>query len=79
MRYNIAGTLATYLNDPEAALTMLGPVLERGTGVFVKHAATDPDLAILRGDPRFPAMLAAAQARLAAAERAASSGAAEPA
>jgi hypothetical protein len=34
----------------------------------VTAAPTDPDLAGLRGDPRFQAMLAAAEARLAAAK-----------
>jgi hypothetical protein len=35
---------------------------------MVTAAPTDPDLAGLRGDPRFQAMLAAAEARLAAAK-----------
>ena len=54
---------------------MLGPVLERDTGRLVRTAATDPDLAGLRGDPRFQAMLAAAEARLAAAKPADGAGA----
>jgi adenylate cyclase len=32
MRYNFACTLAASLGDPDAALDMLGPVLERDTG-----------------------------------------------
>jgi adenylate cyclase len=68
MRYNFACTLARSLGDREAVLAMLGPVLERDTGRKVRAAPTDPDLAILRGDPRFQAMLAAAEARLAAAK-----------
>jgi hypothetical protein len=68
MRYNFACMLATSLGDPEAALDMLGPVLDRDTGSQVKIAPTDPDLAGLRGDPRFQAMVAAAEARLAAGE-----------
>ncbi len=75
MRYNFGCTLARSLGDPEAALGMLGPVLERDTGRKVRAAPTDPDLAILRGDPRFQAMLAAAEARLAAAKPADGAGA----
>jgi len=68
MRYNFACTLARSRSDPDTALRMLAPVLERNAGRIVTNAATDPDLAPLRGDPRFQAMLAAANARLAAAE-----------
>jgi len=68
MRYNFACTLAISLGDPEAALAMLGPALERDTGPLTRGAITDPDLAGLRGDPRFQAMVAAAEARLAAGE-----------
>jgi adenylate cyclase len=67
MRYNFACTLAARLHDPEAALGMLGPVLERDTGLRVRNALTDPDFASLRDDPRYQAMIAEAQARLAAA------------
>ncbi len=65
IRYNFACSLATSLADPEAALNMLGPVLERDVGGLVKAAPTDPDFAGLRDDPRFQAMIAAAEARLA--------------
>ena len=68
MRYNFGCTLVRSLGDLDAALGMLGPVLERDTGRKVRSAPTDPDLAKLRGDPRFQAMLAAAEARLAAAK-----------
>jgi adenylate cyclase len=68
MRYNFACTFVRSLGDPDAALGMLGPLLERDTGRIVTAAPTDPDLAGLRGDPRFQAMLAAAEARLAAAK-----------
>jgi adenylate cyclase len=67
MRYNFACTLATALGDAEAALEMLGPVLERDAGNNVDAAKTDPDLAGLRDDPRFLAIIAAAEARLPAA------------
>ena len=66
MRYNFACGLIAHLNDADAALAMLGPVLERDPGHNVKAAKTDPDFDALRGDPRFQAMLEAAEARLAA-------------
>ncbi|HZK99005.1 MAG TPA: hypothetical protein VFC47_03810, partial [Caulobacteraceae bacterium] len=68
MRYNFACNLAAWLGDPDAALAMLGPVLERDPGVRLAYTRNDPDLAGLRDDPRFQAMIAAAEARLAAAE-----------
>jgi adenylate cyclase len=64
MRYNFACTLASYLNDKEAALAMLGPAFEK-MGTFINHAKVDPDLGPLREDPRYKAMLAAAEARVA--------------
>jgi adenylate cyclase len=64
IRYNFACALIAYLNDADAALEMLGPVLEQDTGTSVSNAKTDPDLDALRGDRRFQAMLAAAEARL---------------
>ena len=68
MRYNFACTLAATLGDSEAALEMLKPVLERDTGIAnVRLAPSDPDFASLRDDPRFQAMVAAAEARLATA------------
>ncbi|MDB5481559.1 MAG: Adenylate cyclase [Caulobacteraceae bacterium] len=68
MRYNFACALAAWLNDPDAALDMLRPVLGSDTGWVVLDIAADPDFAGLRDDPRFQAMVAAAEARLAAAE-----------
>src|SRR6266568_9666215 len=65
MRYNFVCALANDLNDKDAALEMLGPAFEKmGTG-FINHAKIDPDLDPLRDHPRFKAMLAAAEARLA--------------
>jgi adenylate cyclase len=71
MRYHFICTLARS-GDPDAALRMLEPVLEHDTGRVVTGAPTDPDFASLRGDPRFQAMVAAAEARLAAAKPASS-------
>jgi adenylate cyclase len=65
MRYNFACALASHLKDKDAALEMLGPAAKKmGLGI-VNHAKIDPDLNLLRGDPRFEAMLAAAEARMA--------------
>ena len=64
MRYNFACALGNYLKDKEAALQMLGLVFEKmGTGL-ITHAKVDPDLACIRDDPRFKAMLEAAERRL---------------
>src|SRR5258708_39139553 len=79
MRYNFACDLATSLGDPDAALDRLGPVLERDSGhSLLSDLTTDPDLAGLRDGPRFQAMIAAAEARLAAANPASVAGAKEP-
>jgi adenylate cyclase len=67
MRYNFACSLATSLGDPDAALDMLRPVLERNPGDNLGFVKTDPDFDGLRDDPRFKAMIAAAEARVAAA------------
>jgi adenylate cyclase len=65
-RYNLACTLSAHLHDVEGALELLDPFFAKTTKVYVNHAKVDPDLDPVRGDPRFGAMLAAAEARLAA-------------
>jgi adenylate cyclase len=69
-RYNFACTLVTHLKDFGAAFELLGPVFERLATGFLNHAKADPDLDPLREDPRFQAMVAAAETRLAAARSA---------
>jgi adenylate cyclase len=68
-RYNFACCLASFSTetDIDAALKMLGPVFETLAAGFLNHAKADPDLDPLRADPRFIAMVAAAETRLAAA------------
>jgi adenylate cyclase len=65
-RYNFACVLTTRLKDPDAALELLNPVFETLATGFLNHAKADPDLDPLREDPRFKAMVAAAETRLAA-------------
>src|SRR6266403_1765224 len=64
MRYNFVCALANHLNDKEAALEMLGPSFEKMGAGLVNHAKIDPDMDALREDPRFKAMLAAAEKRV---------------
>ena len=65
MRYNFACALNALLKDPDAALGMLGPVFQTITEAFLPYAKVDPDLETLHDDPRYQAMVAAAEARLA--------------
>ncbi len=65
LRYNFACTLITELHDVDAALDLLAPAFERMRIEVVNWVKTDPDLDPVRDHPRFKAMLAAAEARLA--------------
>jgi adenylate cyclase len=67
MRYNFACTLATSLKDIDGAVDLLEPLFDRIAIGLLNHAKADPDLDILRDDPRFKSMVAAAEARLGAA------------
>jgi len=65
MRYNFACALVSNLHEFEAALDLLDPVLEKVQLDSVNWFKVDPDLDLIRDHPRFKAMLAAAEARLA--------------
>jgi adenylate cyclase len=67
MRYNFACVLLIHLNEPDAALDVLEPVLENvAASYYLNHIKVDPDFIRLRDNPRFKAMIAAAAARVAA-------------
>ena len=66
MRYNFACAL-TVLKENEAAIDVLGPLLETAYIDRLNHAKVDADLDPLREDPRFKKMIADAEARLAGA------------
>ncbi|NJD32918.1 MAG: TIR domain-containing protein [Gammaproteobacteria bacterium] len=66
MRYNFACALVV-LKRNEAAIEILGPVFDTAHIDRLNHTKVDPDLDPLREDPRFKTMLAAAEARIAAA------------
>jgi adenylate cyclase len=64
MRYNFACAAASNLKEPDVALELIEPFLATATIDFLNHAKVDPDLNPLRADPRFKAMIAAAEQRL---------------
>jgi adenylate cyclase len=64
MRYNFACALNRYLKEKESALEMLAPLFGQITGSFLRYLKADPDLESLHDDPRYQAMVAAAEARL---------------
>jgi adenylate cyclase len=65
MHYNIACALITELREFETALDLLGPLFGKLGVDAVNWAKTDPDFDPVRDHPRFKAMLAAAETRLA--------------
>jgi adenylate cyclase len=65
MLYNF-GCAFTELGERDVALELLGPVFQRDAAETINWAKVDPDLDPLREDPRFRAMMAQADARLAA-------------
>jgi adenylate cyclase len=71
MRYNFACGFAA-LGEFDVALDLLGPVFERDAAETVLWAKVDPDLDDVRDHPRFKAMIAQADIRLAIAPGSAS-------
>jgi len=67
MRYNFGCGAMAFLHDADLAMEMLAPVFETMTQGELAYARLDPDLAALQGDPRFEALAAKAERRLAAA------------
>ena len=68
MRYNLACGAIAFLDDADTAFMLLGPVFETIVPFCLEASKVDPDLASVRDDPRFAALVASAQARLAALE-----------
>jgi adenylate cyclase len=66
LRYNSACALCS-LRDIDGALDLLDPYLAWAEPIDLDWTKADPDMNPLRDDPRFTAMIAGAEARLAAA------------
>ncbi|HWD66688.1 MAG TPA: hypothetical protein VG227_01890, partial [Caulobacteraceae bacterium] len=67
MRYNFACALCLSPDGTEAAVEMMAPVLATTTLMWLNHIRIDPDLATIAENPRFKALIGAAESRLAAA------------
>ena len=68
MRYNFACSAVLHFHDPDTALDLLAPVFASIPRSLLRHAAVDPDLNSLRDDPRYVAMVQAAERRTASAD-----------
>ena len=69
-RYNFACFLSADMGDRDAALAMLKPLFENTTESWLAYTKADPDFESLHDDPRWQAMVAAAEVRLAEAKAA---------
>ncbi|NJD31120.1 MAG: TIR domain-containing protein [Gammaproteobacteria bacterium] len=65
MRYNLACDMVIHAGDFDMALDLLGPVCAKMGRERLEWLKSDPDFDPIRGDPRFQAMVAAAEQRLA--------------
>jgi adenylate cyclase len=65
LRYNFACGLSTHLGDTEGALRLLEGVFPALPPAMLEHAKRDPDFDPLRADPRFQALVTAAEVRIA--------------
>jgi len=64
MRYNLSCDMVTSLKDFDAAIAFLEPVLANTGREHVEWMKSDPDLDLIRNDPRFEALMEAAEGRL---------------
>jgi adenylate cyclase len=71
MRYNLACVVTHDLRDLDLALDLVTQWMDKANAYQIKHVENDPDLAELRQDPRFQAMIASAKERLGIATKAA--------
>jgi adenylate cyclase len=63
--YNLACIFSRQLGDVDAAIELLEPLLPKVTAAVLAELNSDPDLEPIRDDPRFVALVAEAEARLA--------------
>ena len=64
MRYNLACALSSHLKDADGAVELLEDVLPKADAFWVSQTRLDPDFDPIRSDPRFAAMVSAAESRL---------------
>jgi adenylate cyclase len=65
MRYNFACTMILQFHDAEAALDLLEPIFPQFSASAYKAVVADPDLDMLRENPRFKKLMEQAAERLA--------------
>jgi adenylate cyclase len=64
MRWNLVCALSRHLRDKDAAIELLATFIDRVPLALVKYLRLDTDLDPLRDDPRFEALVTAAEARV---------------
>ena len=70
MRWNLVCALAQSLGDKDGAIELLATFIDRAPPALVDYLRHDTDLDILRGDPRFEALVVGAEERIGAARQA---------